>query len=133
VCNDDNININQESEAAKNQIEATVPDGPKPKTCHTPPTNGVSTSNEAAAAIMPYAERQRDRLLQYIIEQGMTGSTAQEAEIPLGMPAQTITPRLLEIRKDGLVKDSGVKRMTRSKRRARVWIDANLVLSNTNE
>jgi hypothetical protein len=126
-------NNTPENKAAENQIEATSQEGPKPKTCHIPPTNGVSTSNEAAAAIMPYAERQRDRLLQFIIEQGMTGSTAQEAEIPLGMPAQTITPRLLEIRKDGLVKDSGVKRMTRSKRRARVWIDANLDLPNVAE
>lgn len=91
---------------------------------HYPPSNGVPTSDEAAASIASHAERQRDIIYNYVIEQYMLGSTAQEASIALNMPIQTVTPRLLEIRKDGLLKDSGMKRLTTSKRRAIVWIDS---------
>lgn len=93
---------------------------------HYPPSNGVPTSDEAAASIASYAQRQRDIIYHYVIEQSMLGSTAQEAAIALNMPIQTVTPRLLEIRKDGLLVDSGEKRLTTSKRRAIVWIDSRL-------
>jgi hypothetical protein len=93
---------------------------------HYPPSNGVPTSDEAAASIAGHALRQRDIIYNYIVEQDVLGSTAQEAAIALGMPIQTVTPRLLEIRKDGLLKDSGEKRLTTSRRRAIVWIDSRL-------
>jgi CRP-like cAMP-binding protein len=107
-----------------NENEMMGGDGLKPTMYHIPPTNGVQTSNEAAAAIEPFSQRQRDILYAYVCDQYMLGTTNQEAEEALGMPAQTITPRMLELRKEGLVVDSGMKRKTRSGRRAIVWIDA---------
>jgi CRP-like cAMP-binding protein len=95
----------------------------KPTAYHVPPSNGVQTSNEAAKAIEPVAQRQRDMLYEYVCDQYMLGTTNQEAEVALGMPAQTITPRMGELRKEGLVTDSGEKRLTRSGRKAIVWID----------
>jgi hypothetical protein len=100
------------------------PSGVRPTKYHVPPSNGVPTSDEAAAAIEPVAQRQRDILYAYVCDQYMLGTTNQEAEEALGMPAQTITPRMLELRKEGLVVDSGMKRKTRSGRWAIVWIDA---------
>lgn len=97
---------------------------PKPTAYHVPPSNGTQTSNEAAAAIEPVAQRQRDVLYAFVCDRYVYGTTNQEAEEDLGYPAQTITPRMLELRKEGLVVDSGLKRLTRSGRRAIVWIDA---------
>lgn len=97
---------------------------------HYPPSNGVPTSDEAAASIASHTQRQRDIIYNYVIDMAMLGSTAQEAAIALDMPIQTVTPRLLEIRKDGLLVDSGEKRLTTSKRRATVWIDSKLNLPN---
>jgi hypothetical protein len=123
------MNMDKENGASENPNEETNlgdvnPEVVKPTQHHVPPSNGVPTSNEAAKAIEPVAQRQRDILFRYVCDQIVHGTTNQEAEEALGMPAQTITPRMLEIRKEGLVTDSGLKRLTRSGRKAIVWIDA---------
>ncbi|KAJ3082379.1 hypothetical protein HK102_001741 [Quaeritorhiza haematococci] len=117
-------NMTPPQKARANRHETTNQDGFRPRADHYPPSNGTPTSDEAAASIYPHAQRQRDILYAYVCEQYMLGTTNQEAEDALGMPAQTITPRMLELRREGLVVDSGEKRRTRSGRRAVVWIDA---------
>lgn len=117
-------NMNLEMKGRENSNETIIRDGVRPTAYHYPPSNGVQTSDEAAAAIEPVGQRQRDILYAYVCDQCMLGTTNQEAEEALGMPAQTITPRMLELRKEGLVVDSDMKRRTRSGRRAIVWIDA---------
>lgn len=98
---------------------------------HYPPSNGVATSDEAASSIAVHAQRQRDVIYRYMTDRSMLGSTAQEASIALDMPIQTVTPRMLEIRRDGLLKDSGERRLTTSKRRAIVWIDSRINVPDT--
>jgi hypothetical protein len=122
------MNMDKENGASENPNEETNLGDVnhkvvKPTQYHVPPSNGVQTSNEAAKAIEPVAQRQRDILYRYVCDQYMLGTTNQEAEEALGMPAQTITPRMLELRKEGLVTDSKEKRQTRSGRRAIVWVD----------
>ena len=108
-------------------LDGEMKDG-RARNKHYPPSNGIPTSDEAAARIATHAQRQRDIIYSYVIDQYMLGSTAQEASIALDMPIQTVTPRLLEIRKDGLLVDSGEKRMTTSNRRAIVWIDSRYIV-----
>lgn len=119
-----NHNMNPETKGRAYSNETFIRDGVRPTAHHYPPSNGVQTSDEAAAAIEPVAQRQRDILYAYVCDQYMLGTTNQEAEEALGMPAQTVSPRMGELRKEGLVVDSGEKRRTRSGRRAIVWIDA---------
>lgn len=119
----DNQNVAPENPTEGMNLDNVKPTVMKPAQFHIPPSNGVQTSNEAAAAIEPVAQRQRDILYRYVCDQYMLGTTNQEAEEALGMPAQTITPRRLKLRKEGLVTDSNEKRKTRSGRRAIVWID----------
>lgn len=117
-------NLTPPQKERENHHETKIQDGLRPTMHHIPPSNGVPTSDEAAAAIEPVAQRQRDILYAYVCDQYTLGTTNQEAEEALGMPAQTITPRMLELRKEGIVVDSGMKRKTRSGRRAIVWTDA---------
>jgi hypothetical protein len=52
------------------------------------------------------------------------GATVDELEKKLNLSHQTCSPRVLELRQKGLVVDSGKRRLTRSGRRARVWVHA---------
>ncbi len=86
-----------------------------------PPSNGVITSDLAAALIEPVSGRLRQIIYDHIVSRGPLGATSQEIEIALGIPAQTVTPRVKELRTLGLVWDSGTFRPTRSGRKAIVW------------
>ncbi|RUL88171.1 hypothetical protein [Tautonia sociabilis] len=87
-----------------------------------PPSNGVITSDLAAALIEPVSGQIRGYIYDYIISRGALGATSQEVEIALGIVAQTVTPRVLELRKMGMVCPSGEFRPTRSGRKAQVWV-----------
>jgi hypothetical protein len=87
-----------------------------------PPSNGVITSDMAAAQIVPASGQIRGYIYDYITSRGPLGATSQEVETALGIVAQTVTPRVLELRKMGLVYPSGEFRPTRSGRKAQVWV-----------
>lgn len=79
------------------------------------------TSREAAELIEPSTGTKRAQVLRYIHESG--GATDQEIQDALRMDPSTQRPRRRELELQGSVVDSGNKRLTRSKRRAVVWID----------
>jgi hypothetical protein len=100
----------------------------------TPPSNGTMTSGMAADQIQPVSGRLRQIVYEFIVSRGEHGSTADEAELELGMRTPTCTARINELcRKLGLIVDSGRKRMTRSNRKAVVYIDAALVVEEVVE
>jgi len=87
-----------------------------------PPSNGVITSDMAAGQIEEVSGRLRNLVLDFIRAQADAGATAQETDRAMGMPPNTITPRIWELRKLGLIRDSGRTRPTVSNRKAKVWV-----------
>ena len=81
----------------------------------------------AAHASTPAAERrkQRARVLAFIASQGQSGATSDEAELALSLPHQACSARFTELKKDALIVPAG-QRVTRSGRKARVWMDRNV-------
>jgi hypothetical protein len=73
-------------------------------------------------AIEPAAERIADRVLSYMHACGPTGATAEEIEIATGIAGNTVRPRLLLMKKAGLVVPTTSTRPTRAGRQAAVWI-----------
>ena len=64
----------------------------------------------------------RERLLQVIKAAGETGLTTDEAEMISTRPHQTVSPRINELARLGVIKDSGIRRTTRSGRKAVVYV-----------
>ena len=87
----------------------------------TPPHNGTPTSREAAHSVKPRVSKLRADVLVVLIARGEIGATAQEIEKATGLPGNTVRPRLVELRENGCVRDSGRKRKTDSGRLAVVW------------
>lgn len=86
----------------------------------TPWVAGSSTSQEAARAIAPVTGTLRARVLVAIRQEG--GVTDEEGMDLLEMPASTYRPRRVELVRDGLVRDSGQTRDTKSGRKAVIWV-----------
>ena len=67
-------------------------------------------------------------LLYYVLEEIRAwkdyGATDQELQDALNMDPSTERPRRVDLVKRGLVKDSGSTRLTRSGRKATVWVAA---------
>lgn len=92
------------------------------------------TSQEAAASIEPHLTELQMRVLECIARaksrfsfsvhracERHPGLTCQEVETKTGLDHQTVSPRILELRRMGLIEDSGHRRKTRSGRNAIVW------------
>lgn len=60
------------------------------------------------------------RVAQHVRESG--GATCDEVEVALGLRHQTASARLRELVLKGAIKDSGARRLTRSKRKAAVYV-----------
>lgn len=89
----------------------------------TPPFQAHSeTSREAAIRIMMTAENLRSRVYRFIMNKGEYGATDGEIQKALRMEGSTQRPRRVELQEKNLIKDSGIKRKTRSGRRAVVWV-----------
>lgn len=92
------------------------------------PHNGTATSAAAADSMKPHAAAIRERIYQTILGRGLRGCTAAELEHVLGIPGNTVRPRLVELRGDkekGLpvrITTMGELRYTESGRKALVWI-----------
>lgn len=82
------------------------------------PSQWAMTSIQAATSMEPFAPNLREKVLMAITR----GSLANHelAEI-LGMRLQTICGRVAELREDGLIEDSNLRRSTDSGRLATVW------------
>src|SRR5271166_2164566 len=88
-----------------------------------PPSNGVPTSNAAAASVKPITGRQRRMMLGYFQRHGVD-YTDEELMIYLHdvISPNAIRPRRGELVEAGMIRDSGMTRKTRSGRLAIVWV-----------
>jgi predicted ArsR family transcriptional regulator len=81
----------------------------------------ADTSQAAARALEARAPLLRARVLAVIRAAGSRGLTADEAAQRLRLSVLTARPRVAELAKAGLVRDSGRRRQNRSGRSAIVW------------
>jgi transcription initiation factor IIE alpha subunit len=86
------------------------------------PHNGTPTSIAAARQIEPVAGTQGHDIMAFVRGCGRQGATAEEIEMATGISGNSVRPRLVQLRRDNLVVDSGKVRPTRSKRQAVVWV-----------
>jgi predicted transcriptional regulator len=84
------------------------------------PSAGPITSIEAAESLTNVGQLAHEVLKTLAAHRG--GLTCDEIEQLMNGRHQTISARVNELRDKGWIKDSGVKRRTRSGRRAIVWV-----------
>lgn len=82
----------------------------------------VDTSIAGADALAPKLGRLQRTVLGPIREAGQTGLTGDEVALRLGVERWTIRPRTSELRRKGLIRDSGQRRPNCSGKAAIVWI-----------
>lgn len=87
-----------------------------------PGHRGIDTSVEAARALRDRLGPLQTRARAAIRDAGPAGLTADELAARLGLPRATIQPRTTELKRRGLIADSGQRRRNASGRRAIVWI-----------
>lgn len=87
-----------------------------------PGHRGVETSVEAAESIAPRCGRLQKLTLEAVASRGPFGLTADEAAEVLGMDRWSIQPRVSELKKKGLILDSGLRRFNSTGKRAIVWV-----------
>ncbi len=104
----------------------TPPDTP----AATLPHNGSPTSRAAAERAAARAPSQVDRIMAYIHERGEVGATIDELVEALDILSQSASARVNGMRRDGLLRDSGKTRVTRSGCAAIVWIASHLSASS---
>jgi hypothetical protein len=80
------------------------------------------TSQAAATAIRPDANRLRAAVLEFLRTRGADGATDEDGIEGTGIGPSTFRPRRVELVELAMVKDSGTKRRTKSGRLAAVWI-----------
>lgn len=83
---------------------------------------GSDTSKAAAESVAAHAPILREQVLAQIAKRGAVGATCDEIEVSLNGRHQTISARVRELAKDGLIVDSGKRRPTRSGRTASVYV-----------
>jgi len=83
---------------------------------------GSETSEAAAVTLRPTARTLRAKVYRFIRDQAGHGATDEEAQLFLGMNPSTERPRRRELQQQGLIRDSGLTRRTRSNRQAVVWV-----------
>lgn len=82
--------------------------------------NGTRTSREAAQQILPFADNQRRRILEYLRLHFISGATREEIQDALGMQGDSVRPRVRELLKDHLISESDRTARTKSGRFAQV-------------
>lgn len=81
----------------------------------------VDTSISAAEALAPKLGRLQRMALQAIHDAGPYGRTADELAAVLKLDRWTVQPRTSELRRKGLIHDSGQRRQNATGKRAIVW------------
>ena len=93
------------------------PDG---REVYEPPyAHGSATSHEAAERIKPHLTDQQARALAAIAD-SPTGRTRQEVCPQTGLPEKTVTARVVELIRQGRIRETGETRPTTSGRSAAV-------------
>lgn len=95
---------------------STYPDAPGHR--------NVDTSIAAAVALAPGLGRLQRMALDAIRKAGSPGLTADELAERLGLDRWSIQPRTSELRRKGLIRDSGQRRPNSTGKLAIVWIAA---------
>ena len=85
------------------------------------PHNYTDTSREAAASMVTRAPVDRQRVLDTIRWAVNIGATCAELEDLLDLSHQTCSARINGLHRQGLIRDSGNRRLTDSGRKAIVW------------
>lgn len=91
--------------------------------CHDP-----STSREAALSVN--ALHLEGLVYEWLSSQGLRGGTSEEIGRALGLPRDTISPRIAPLRRKGLVYDSSSRRQGHSGRKQIVWVAQDLSFLN---
>lgn len=86
-----------------------------------PGHRGVDTSIEAAEKFTPKVGRLQKMTLDAIAARGAFGLTADECAQLIGLDRWSIQPRTSELRRKGLIVDSGLRRKNETGKRAIVW------------
>lgn len=81
-----------------------------------------ATAKRAAEAIAAHRPALLERVHRAIADAGADGMTAQQVEDATGLPGNTVRPRIVELRRAGLVVESDQTRPTRSGRSAVVLV-----------
>lgn len=89
-----------------------------------PGHRNVDTSMAAADALAPKLGRLQDMALEAIRDVGWHGLTADELAARLDMDRWSIQPRTSELKRKGLIRDSGQRRPNSTGKLAIVWIAA---------
>lgn len=90
----------------------------------TPGHRRADTSVAAANALVPNLGRLQRMALEAIREAGWLGLTADELASRIGLDRSTIQPRTSELKRKGLIRDSGQRRPNATGKLAIVWIAA---------
>lgn len=88
----------------------------------TPGHRGIETSVEAAESVAPKCGRLQKLTLKAIRDRGAFGLTADECAEVLGFDRYSIQPRTSELRRKGLIADSGKRRRNATGKSAIVWV-----------
>jgi hypothetical protein len=76
------------------------------------------TSRDAAESMRPTAATLREAVFNYLFGRGSDGATDEEIQIDLDMAGNTERPRRRELQEAGKVRDSGMRRTTKTGRQA---------------
>jgi hypothetical protein len=87
-----------------------------------PYVRGSDTSRAAADSMAPHVAGLEVVVLNFVRVPGSYGATCDELEQGLHLAHQTASARLKGLQDKGLIRDSGVRRKTRSGRAARVYV-----------
>ncbi len=90
---------------------------------HAPGHRDIDTSIAAAYALHPKLGRLQHMALQAIRNAGADGLTANELAAKLQLDRSSIQPRTTELRRLGLIRDSGNRRRNITGKQAIVWIE----------
>ena len=87
---------------------------PKPKPDGPDPVPGkTETSREAAEQVKSKTPQQREQVFAFVRDQGNNGATRDEVGAALKLPAQSATPRVLELINAGRLFETDQRRQTR--------------------
>lgn len=91
---------------------------------NTPGHRNIDTSIAAADALVSQLGRLQKMALDAIRDAGEDGLTANELSARLGLDRTSIQPRTSELKRKGLIRDSGRRRLNSNGKRAAVLIYA---------
>lgn len=86
-----------------------------------PFARGSDTSRDAAEDAGTHAAQDRGRILAFIGQRGTLGATADEILAALRFAHQTAASRVSDLKREGLIVDTGQRRRTRAGNKAAVY------------